>query len=165
MPSALPAALRSPTAWSASISLLCCTQTSRCADERLSLVAGGEPIESNADPIAIRRLFGNLIDNAIAAADRRQVNITREIDHAVVTVDDDGPGIPEAEREAVLEPFYCLDRALNRDRARNRDRGGSGLGLAIARQVVDGHGGTIEIGVSPLGGARITINLPVPALP
>jgi signal transduction histidine kinase len=114
-----------------------------------------EELPINADPIALRRLFGNLIDNALAIANSCRVAISRQRDGVAVTVDDDGPGIPEGEREAVFEPFYRLDRA------RNRDAGGSGLGLAIARQVVDGHNGRISIGDSPQGGARITVVLPV----
>lgn len=72
-----------------------------------------------------------------------------------MTVDDDGSGIPPDEREAVFEPFYRLDRA------RNRDTGGSDLGLSIARQVVEGLGGRIAITTSPLGGARVEVNLPL----
>jgi len=107
-----------------------------------------------ADPVALKRLFGNLIDNALAHGSRCVVGLAGDGGRLVVTFDDDGPGVPPDEREAVFEPFYRLDRA------RNRDSGGSGLGLAIARQVVEGHGGRIAITSSPLGGARVEVNLP-----
>jgi len=124
-------------------------------DAEVSFSTEIEALDLNADPIALRRLFGNLIDNALAIAESCQVSVSRDKDGVAVTVDDNGPGIPESEREAVFEPFYRLDRA------RNRDAGGSGLGLAIARQVIDGHNGRISIGDSPQGGARIRVVLPL----
>ena len=72
----------------------------------------------------------------------------------VLTVDDDGPGIPESERDRVLQRFVRLDEA------RSRDDGGSGLGLSIVDEVVRAHGGSISISQSPLGGARIQVTLP-----
>jgi signal transduction histidine kinase len=69
-------------------------------------------------------------------------------------VDDDGPGIPESERERVLQRFVRLDEA------RSRDDGGSGLGLSIVDEVVRAHGGSMSITRSPLGGARIEVRLP-----
>jgi signal transduction histidine kinase len=72
----------------------------------------------------------------------------------VLTVDDDGPGIPDAERERVLQRFVRLDEA------RSRDDGGSGLGLAIVDEVARAHGGSVSISQSPLGGARIEVRLP-----
>jgi signal transduction histidine kinase len=71
-----------------------------------------------------------------------------------LTVDDDGPGIPESERERVLMRFVRLDEG------RSRDEGGSGLGLAIVDEVVRAHGGSLFIGQAPAGGARIEIVLP-----
>jgi signal transduction histidine kinase len=75
----------------------------------------------------------------------------------VLTIDDDGPGIPESERARVLQRFVRLDEA------RSRDEGGSGLGLAIVDEVVRAHGGSVSIEQSPLGGARVQITLPVQA--
>jgi two-component system OmpR family sensor kinase len=72
----------------------------------------------------------------------------------VIAVEDNGPGIPAAERERVFEPFYRLDRS------RDRASGGFGLGLAIAQKAVALHGGTLEVGESGLGGARFVIRLP-----
>ncbi len=71
-----------------------------------------------------------------------------------VTVDDDGPGIPESERTAVFGPFYRIERS------RSRQTGGTGLGLAIARQIAEAHGGTVVAEASSLGGARLVAILP-----
>ena len=70
-------------------------------------------------------------------------------------VDDDGPGIPSDQREAVFRPFFRLDPS------RNIETGGVGLGLTIARDVVRGHGGELLLDDSPLGGLRARVRLPV----
>lgn len=70
-------------------------------------------------------------------------------------MDDDGPGIPETEREAVFKPFYRLDSS------RNPGTGGTGLGLSIARDLARGSGGDVTLSESSLGGLRATITLPV----
>jgi signal transduction histidine kinase len=69
-------------------------------------------------------------------------------------VDDDGPGVPEADRERVFERFVRLDDA------RARDAGGGGLGLAIVSELIGAHGGTVALAASPLGGARVEVSLP-----
>jgi signal transduction histidine kinase len=75
----------------------------------------------------------------------------------VLTVADDGPGVPEGDRERVFERFVRLDDA------RARDDGGAGLGLAIVREIVSRHGGTITLGDAPGGGALFTVRLPTAA--
>ena len=72
----------------------------------------------------------------------------------MLTVDDDGTGIPEDERSRVFERFVRLDEG------RARDAGGSGLGLAIVHSVATSAGGSVAIGDGPLGGARFTVELP-----
>jgi signal transduction histidine kinase len=72
----------------------------------------------------------------------------------VLTVDDDGAGVAEADRERVFDRFVRLDEA------RARDAGGSGLGLAIVREIVRVHGGAVSATASPLGGARFVVHLP-----
>jgi signal transduction histidine kinase len=106
------------------------------------------------DPVALRRLFANLIDNALRYGTKAEVRLSRHDETIEAVIDDDGPGIPESERQAVFEPFYRLEQS------RNRATGGSGLGLAIARQIVEAHGGTIAVARSPRNGARITVCLP-----
>ena len=76
-----------------------------------------------------------------------------------IDIDDDGPGIPEAELTRVLEPFYRLEES------RNRDTGGVGLGLAIAHSIVQAHGGRLTLTNRPAAGLRATIVLPRNDLP
>jgi two-component system osmolarity sensor histidine kinase EnvZ len=104
---------------------------------------------------SVRRCMANLVSNAMMHGDRVAVAVRRLADAIEVTVDDDGPGIPEVERETVFRPFRRLDAS------RNVETGGVGLGLTIARDVVHGHGGEIALEDSPLGGLRARIRLPV----
>ena len=108
----------------------------------------------HADQRLLLRAVGNLLRNALKYANG-QVRLGAERgDGLRITVEDDGPGIPEDERERVFEPFYRLDRS------RDRSTGGFGLGLSIASKAVALHGGTLSVDASPLGGARFTITLP-----
>jgi len=81
------------------------------------------------------------------------VSLTEHDGSAVLTVDDDGTGVPEDERERVFERFVRLDEA------RSRDAGGAGLGLAIVRDAVRAHGGDTTVVASPLGGARFVVRI------
>jgi signal transduction histidine kinase len=108
------------------------------------------------DADGLRRVVRNLADNAARhTSSRIDFSLFEQDGEAQFTVDDDGPGIPESERERVLERFVRLDEA------RSRDQGGSGLGLAIVDEVVRAHGGSLFIGPSPEGGAHIAITFPV----
>lgn len=96
----------------------------------------------------------NLVDNAVRHASTRvAVSLTEHDGSAVLTVDDDGTGVPEDERERVFERFVRLDEA------RSRDAGGAGLGLAIVRDAVRAHGGDTTVVTSPLGGARFVVRI------
>ncbi len=98
------------------------------------------------------RVLGNLLDNAQRhAASSVRVDVVRAGEWAVLRVEDDGPGVPEAERERIFERFVRLDDA------RARDDGGAGLGLAIARDVAVRHGGTLAV----REGAVFELRLPV----
>ena len=72
----------------------------------------------------------------------------------MLVVEDDGPGIPEADRERVFDRFTRLDEG------RDRDAGGAGLGLAMVRAIVERHGGTVAVDAGALGGARFVVRLP-----
>jgi two-component system osmolarity sensor histidine kinase EnvZ len=113
------------------------------------------PAEVTVRPAAFKRCLANLVSNAARFAST--VAITGHRDHRwlTVTVDDDGPGIPQPLREDVFKPFLRLDDA------RNQDEGGTGLGLAIARDIARSHGGDITLGASPMGGLRATVKVPV----
>jgi two-component system osmolarity sensor histidine kinase EnvZ len=104
---------------------------------------------------AFRRCIDNLIANASKYGDHIWVRAGRRQDDIEITVDDDGPGIPESERWDVFRPFYRIDES------RNRETGGTGLGLAIARDIARVHGGDITLDTSPQDGLRARIRLPI----
>ncbi len=104
----------------------------------------------------LARVLGNLVDNAQRhARSRIAVSLEADAGQAVLTVGDDGEGVPEGERTRIFERFVRLDDA------RTRDEGGAGLGLAIARDVVERHGGRLSVGDSPDGGALFEMRLPL----
>jgi signal transduction histidine kinase len=107
-----------------------------------------------ADRLAIRRIVGNLIDNALTYGTRASLVLASSEGEVSLTVDDNGPGIPEAERRLVLEPFVRLEES------RSRRTGGAGLGLAVVVSLVEAHGGALDIGAAPGGGARLLVRLP-----
>ncbi|MEI7931863.1 MAG: HAMP domain-containing sensor histidine kinase [Alphaproteobacteria bacterium] len=107
------------------------------------------------DPVALKRLFGNLLDNAVKYGKVARVRVFKDDGHAIVEIDDDGPGVPDAEKERVFEPFY------RREPSRNRDTGGIGLGLAVVRTVARAHGGDAELINRPGGGMTARVSLPV----
>lgn len=111
--------------------------------------------ELAADRRLLARAIGNLLRNAQKYCERQVTLAARRGAAALeISVDDDGPGIPEEERGRIFEPFYRLDRS------RDRATGGFGLGLSIAYKAVTLHGGTIRVERSALGGARFVISLP-----
>ena len=109
------------------------------------------------DPDGVRRSVRHLLDNAARHADERvTVEVGRDgADTVTLVVDDDGSGVPEADRERIFERFVRLDEA------RTRDAGGAGLGLAVVREVVAGLGGEVVVGNAPAGGARFEILFPM----
>ncbi len=106
-------------------------------------------------PVALRRAFANLIDNAVKHGGGALVGLTVAATQVTVTIDDDGPGIPPEEIEEVFTPFHRVDRS------RSKDTGGVGLGLAIARTVLRRHGGDVVLANRPAGGLRATVVLPL----
>jgi signal transduction histidine kinase len=118
------------------------------------------PIQAEADRGRLVQLILVLIDNAVdhsLAGGEVAVRVRRAGSSIVLEVDDQGPGIPEADRQRIFEPFTRLPGTTR------HGSGGTGLGLAIARRIAEAHGGTIEAGAPPAGGARFTVTLPVAA--
>ncbi|WP_051631124.1 ATP-binding protein [Afifella pfennigii] len=113
----------------------------------------GEP-EIHVRPMAFARCLSNLLTNAAKYADYVELSARHYDGILEVTIDDDGPGIRDEDKEAVFRPFFRLDHA------RNVDVAGTGLGLAIARDIARGHGGDIELADSPLGGLRAIVTIP-----
>lgn len=130
-----------------------------CADHpTIELELPDTSLTLMGDQVALRRLFTNLVDNALRyGAKAPKVTAGTIGGHVRVLIDDDGPGIPIAERALVFEPFY------RREPSRSRETGGSGLGLAIAKQIADLHSGSITLGDSPQGGLRVIVELPMRA--
>ena len=117
----------------------------------------GLPVEGNRDEL--HRLALNLVENALRhtpEGSNIQVSARREDGSAVLEVADDGPGIPAEIRDQVFDRIVRGDGPAD-----TAAKGGSGLGLAIVRAVADSHGGTVETGESPHGGARFTVRLPL----
>lgn len=106
-------------------------------------------------PNALRRCLTNLVDNAVKYGQHARVAISRQGQHVVIRLCDNGPGIPEDQLEAVFDPFYRLENS------RSRDTGGTGLGLTIARNIAQTHRGTLTLSNLPEGGLVATLTLPI----
>lgn len=106
-------------------------------------------------PLAIKRCLTNLVANALRHGTHVKLVAVRGRTSVEITVDDDGPGIPQERYEDVFRPFFRLDES------RNADTGGVGLGLTIARDVARSHGGDVELAPSPLGGLRVIVRIPL----
>jgi len=121
-----------------------CTDLSDLGQE-IEFVSTG-PISCRCRPHEIRRAVRNLIENAVRYGGRARVRLERRGNDVLVTIDDDGPGIPPADLEQVFAPFRRLEES------RSRETGGHGLGLTIARAIARGHGGDILLENRPGGG-------------
>ncbi|HEX7028802.1 MAG TPA: ATP-binding protein [Gammaproteobacteria bacterium] len=117
-------------------------------------VRTGNTVRARCQPVGIRRVLGNIIDNALFYANNVQITLYEEDQNAVIDIDDDGPGIDPQQRDKVFTPFYRLESS------RNRETGGAGLGLSIAQTIVHAHGGGIKLLDSPMGGLRVRVVLP-----
>jgi signal transduction histidine kinase len=137
-----------------------------CSDSLMEAEAGDKIIMFHSDlqqaVVAssgelLHSSFENIIRNAIrhtAAGTEVEIRLTATTEHYLITIEDQGPGVPEEQLEAIFEAFYRVDSD------RNRDTGGHGLGLAIARRAVALHRGTVTAGNTGTG-LKITIELPV----
>lgn len=120
----------------------------------LGLEADETAVHIEGDGTMLREMLVNLVDNALRYTQpggRVTVGVSREGDTALLWVEDNGPGIPEAERTQVFERFY---------RIMGTEPEGSGLGLAIVREVVDGAGGSVTLGDASGGGLLVSVRLP-----
>jgi signal transduction histidine kinase len=105
-------------------------------------------------PAALKRAVTNLVDNAVKYGKAARIALRETADAVEITIDDEGPGLPEEELARVFHPFYRVEGS------RSRDTGGVGLGLAIARSLVERHRGTLVLTNRETGGLRAQISLP-----
>jgi len=120
-----------------------------------AVVAPGDSVVVEGDPVALRTVIDNLLSNAIRYAGDAEVMVARDGRTAVLEVRDHGPGLPDDDLERAFEPFF------RGEQSRNRETGGLGLGLASVRGVIHRHGGEVSIGNHPDGGLVARIRLPV----
>ena len=103
----------------------------------------------------IQRSLNNIIDNSIKYADKINLGLSKKNDNIIITIDDNGIGIPKNEYQNVFKPFYKLDKS------RGNSKSSVGLGLSITSDVIKSHGGNVVLEKSPLNGLRVKIFLPL----
>jgi len=115
---------------------------------------GPDRLAIEGRPIALKRAFGNLMENAINYGGSVEVRLTDTSAGVRIDFCDRGPGIPDAEKEEVFAPFYRLESS------RNRETGGTGLGLSVTRSIIRSHGGDVVLLDAPEGGLIAQVTLP-----
>jgi len=103
----------------------------------------------------IQRCLNNIINNSIKYADKINLKLSKKSNNIIITIDDNGPGIPEEEYQNVFKPFYKIDKS------RGNSKSSVGLGLSIASDIIKSHGGDIVLEKSPSNGLRVMIFLPL----
>ena len=125
------------------------------AGEGHATLTAAQPVLATVHPTALKRALRNLIDNAIRYGDVARVTLTGQPGLAIITIADDGPGLPEDQLAALFEPF------VRREASRSRDTGGVGLGLAIARTALEAYGGDVILRNRAEGGLEAMVRLPI----
>jgi two-component system, OmpR family, osmolarity sensor histidine kinase EnvZ len=121
----------------------------------IKLFVNERPLPAMIRRNALKRAITNLVSNATRFGKRITITAKKSRRNLLITVEDDGPGIPAEARETVFRPFHSLDNA------RNQNVKSTGLGLAIARDIIRAHGGEIHLGESQMGGLKATIRMPL----
>ena len=114
----------------------------------------GDQFYFNGRKLSIRRCLNNLIENSTKFAKNIEINLNKLKSTVLITIEDDGPGIPINERGNVFKPFYKIDKS------RSEKSSSVGLGLSISSDIIKSHGGRIELSESKLGGLKAIISLP-----
>jgi len=120
-----------------------------------SSAEAAERVVVDGDPVALRRLITNLVDNALKFGTAARGRVFTQDGMAIVEIEDNGPGIAKDQIEHAFEPFRRLETS------RNRDTGGIGLGLAVVRAIARGHGGDVLLGPARGGGLNARLRLPL----
>jgi signal transduction histidine kinase len=142
------------------LAALCRTVLDEAADASPDLAAavtydGPEHLTVRARPVALKRALANLVGNALAYGAAARLTLAPATKGQLrILIEDDGPGVPEAELDGVFQPFRRLEAS------RNRETGGTGLGLTIARNILRAHGGDVVLRNRPAGGLVAVVNLP-----
>ena len=126
--------------------------------ERITLP---ESFTLNIRKNSLKRALRNLIDNGFHYGTEVILSAFIEENYLKITVEDNGPGVPEHELENIFKPFYRVDNSRNLDRISSTSSGGAGLGLAIVLDAVAFHGGKVKAEKSAFGGLKVIINLPI----
>jgi len=118
------------------------------------IVFNKNKIELKGRPSALKRSFENIIQNGLTYGNKVFVDIQKGNNRALITIEDDGPGIPEDQYKNVFKPFFRLDKS------RSLNKAGVGLGLAIVEDIINSHGGSIQLSKSEHNGLQVKISLP-----
>ena len=103
---------------------------------------------------SLKRCFENVIQNGLTYGKKVYVSLQRSSNRVIVNIEDDGPGIPEDQYKNVFKPFFRLDES------RSLNLSGVGLGMAIVEDIINSHGGNIQLGKSEHKGLQVKISLP-----
>ena len=123
-------------------------------NENLILTEGETAVELKGRPTALKRSFENIIQNGLTYGKKIFIHIQKGNNRATVTFEDDGPGIPEDQYKNVFKPFFRLDKS------RSLNQSGVGLGLAIVEDIINSHGGNIQLSQSKYNGLQVKVSLP-----
>jgi len=124
-------------------------------NDKFTYESNDETIELKGRPTALRRSLENVIQNGLTYGDKVYVKVQKGNKKASIVIEDDGPGIPENQYKNVFKPFFRLDKS------RSLNQSGVGLGLAIVEDIINSHGGNIQLGKSKFNGLLIKISLPL----
>ena len=113
-----------------------------------------EKVKINGRKNLLRRSLSNIVENGLSYGDKIYVEIKKTVGNAIVTIQDNGPGLPKKEYENVFKPFYRVDKS------RSLNRSGVGLGLSISQDIVKSHGGNILLSESKFKGLAVKVSLP-----
>ena len=124
-------------------------------NDKFTYESNDETIELKGRPTALRRSLENVIQNGLTYGDKVYVKVQKGSKKASIVIEDDGPGIPENQYKNVFKPFFRLDKS------RSLNQSGVGLGLAIVEDIINSHGGNIQLGKSKFNGLLVKISLPL----
>ena len=120
----------------------------------LNILLENDKIILKGRPTSLRRSFENIIQNGLIYGKKVEVKVQKSSNRLLIFFDDDGPGIPEDQYKNVFKPFFRLDKS------RSLNKSGVGLGLAIVEDIINSHGGNIQLGKSKLKGLQVKVSLP-----